>query len=428
MKKQKQQNELLISKKSAVVGKKTNDCIDYIDSILHHSENNLKKHFSSSQLEQMKNKIESIRGDGFSVDEKVDGFCEIYMNFCKEIRQKKYKYNDIKFSQKIKNASSDNVNVIWGNCLNAMKKMDSESLQLLITSPPYYNAREYSQWDNLDLYLKDMDAIVAESYRVLDNHRAFVFNIGDITGNDNRNTRSSWGARRIPLGAYFINIFEKNGFTFIDDFIWDKGQVQSQRHKNGDTPYPMYQYPMNAYEHIMIFIKHEKDPLPYPCPVCGCLKVNGNSSSGVGIKSWECKNNECFRRSPNNRGKRFSARSVMMESLKNPENKIEKDFLTKWRRDIVSLPPVIKINSSGENTLGHTAPFPFQIPEFAIKTLSGVGERVFDPFAGSFTTAIQACKLKRVGIGAEMNRDEFEKSILMNIEKHCGHKKVNIIK
>jgi DNA modification methylase len=64
--------------------------------------------------------------------------------------------------------------------------MDSESISLMVTSPPYYNARDYSIWSNLDEYLKDMRLIIEEAYRVLNNHRVFVFNIGDIFDNDNR--------------------------------------------------------------------------------------------------------------------------------------------------------------------------------------------------------------------------------------------------
>lgn len=401
---------------------------DYVDNILRVSDGNLKRYFSPTERDELLKRIKCLRGSGLQTREKIDRFCNIYADYCKEIRRAEYPKADAGFCKKINAATPDNVHIIWRDCVESMAKMESESIQLMVTSPPYYNARQYSQWENLDTYLADMSRVIAESYRVLENHRAFVFNVGDITGNDNRYTRSVWGARRIPLGAYFINIFEKNGFTFVDDFIWDKGQVESQRHKNGDTPFPMYQYPMNAYEHIMVFVKHSLDSKPYPCPVCGCLKVNGNAYSGVGIKSWECKNRKCFKRSPADRGKRFSARSVMMDSLKSEQNKIDKEFVTRWRRDIVSLSPVIKINCNGKNVLGHTAPFPFEIPEFAIKMLSGVGERVYDPFAGSFTTAIQAYKMGRVGIGSELHRAKFEESVLLNIKKHCGSRKVKVLR
>ena len=75
----------------------------------------------------------------------------------------------------------------------------------------------------------------------------------------------------------------------MDDIIWDKGEVESQRHKNGGINYPFYQYPLNCYEHILIFHKHQLDLNKIPCPVCGSLNVNGNTQSEIGVQSWELK-------------------------------------------------------------------------------------------------------------------------------------------
>ena len=107
-----------------------------------------------------------------------------------------------------------------------------------------------------------------------------------------------------------------------------------------------------------------------------------------------------------------------------PEFAIENDFIKKWRRDIIKIPPVIKINSKGENTLGHTAPFPEEIPEMAIKFFSYPGELVIDPFGGSMTTPIVASKLKRNGLGIELNKDMFENSIRKNIINKLGINKM----
>ena len=383
----------------------------YIDKILSISGRYLDKELSDAERSILMNKIETLRG--LDVTDTVTEFSRIYRQIIK------HRYQSDRPTTEIDNFMSQNngkVKIVWGDCFDTLSACQSESIHLMVTSPPYYNAREYSQWDNLDSYLEDMRKVISESYRVLDNHRAFVFNVGDITGNDNLRTRSSWGSRRIPLGAYFINIFEDVGFRFVDDFIWDKGQVESKRHKNGDTPYPMYQYPMNCYEHIMVFHKHRLDNTRYPCPVCGSLKVNGNAYSGVGIKSWECKNLECFERSAANRGKRFSLRSIMMNEMK--VTPIDLDFIKKWRRDIVQITPKIKINSKGKNVLGHTAPFPVEIPEYAIKALSKSGEVVLDPFAGSFTSSIEAVKLGRIGVGVELHPELFKNAIVQNIDKH----------
>ncbi|MCY4320881.1 MAG: site-specific DNA-methyltransferase [Bdellovibrionaceae bacterium] len=392
----------------------------YLETIFKISKPYLLKQFTKKELESLIQKCSYIREKNRK--DIVKKFSEIYISFIKKCYQSKYKKSDKKLVKFISKRNSK-IKILWSDCLQSLKKMDSESIHLMITSPPYYNARDYSKWENLNRYLEDMREIIKEAYRVLDNHRAFVFNVGDVFDNDNIYTKSTWGKRRIPLGAYFTQVFEDIGFTFIDDFIWHKGEPESQRNKNGDNPYPLYQYPINCYEHILVFFKHRKDETMYPCPICGCLKVNGNAYSGIGIKSWECKNLKCFERSKSNRGKRFSLRSILMNELKTKNNFIEKDFLMKWRKDIIQINPVIKYNSKGENILGHTAPFPKEIPGMAIKMFSGIGEKVLDPFAGSFTTPIEAVKLNRIGIGIELNKKMFKQPIIKNIEKHLGKAK-----
>jgi DNA modification methylase len=387
----------------------------YFDIIIEKSLPYFKKVFTQEQLQCFLDKISFLKNET-DTKKVIHNFIKIYIDYIKEIYQKKDKDIDPILINFLNDKNSD-IKILWGDCYSVMKKMHSESIHLIVTSPPYYNAREYAQWKNLNDYLQDMSLIIKEMYRILDNHRVCVFNIGDIFDNDNIITTSTWGKRRIPLGAYFIKIFEEEGFTFVDDFIWDKGEVQSERHKNKNKPYPFYQYPMNCYEHILIFHKHRLDETPYPCPVCGCLKVNSNAYSGIGIKSWECKNGNCFTKSKSGRGKRFSLKTLITQENQNKENEIEHDFIKKWRRDIVKINPVIKINSKGENIVGHTAPFPSEIPEFAIKMFSYKGEKVLDPFAGIFTTSIIAKKLGRIGIGIEKDKN-LKESIIKNIKKH----------
>ena len=79
-----------------------------------------------------------------------------------------------------------------------------------------------------------------------------------------------------------------------------------------------------------------------------------------------------------------------MNDLKHAANKVDAEQLRSWRRDIVKIKPVFKINSNDENTLGHTAPFPSEIPRYAIQMFGGKSETALDPFAGSFTTVIEA--------------------------------------
>ena len=310
----------------------------------------------------------------------------------------------------------ENIKVVWGNCLDNLKKLPSESIGHIVTSPPYYNAREYSTWANLKDYLDNMREIIKECYRVLDNHRVFVFNISDVVDNDKMDKINAFGNRKIPLPAYFIVMFEECGFTFVDDIIWDKGEVQSSRHKNGNKPFPFFQYPCNCYEHILIFHKHrlEKD-IKYPCNDCGSLLVKSNSYTSKGIRSWECKNPEC-ERSESDRGKRFSLKTIIAQNpFRQQENLIPKELVQQWRRDIHKLSPVIKINNKKENKLGHTAPFPIDIPLMSTYYYSYKGDIVLDIFAGSFTSAIAAQQLGRIGVGFELRKDLFRDCIVNNL-------------
>ena len=292
------------------------------------------------------------------------------------------------------------------NCLDGLKQMNNESIDLMVTSPPYYNAREYSQWETVDSYMSDMKEIFTELYRCMKNHKYIVINVGDVTSQVGK---AKWSVRKLPLGAMFIMMLEGVGFEFIDNYIWDKGEPQSKRHL-GNPQYPFYQYPVNCYEHILVFAKHKLDKTKIPCPMCEETIVVSNSQSGIGVQSWECKNPKCSSKSASGRGKRFSTRSIMMNNYQSDDNFIDKEFIQKWRRDIVRINPVIKINSKGENKIGHTAPYPTDIPEMAIRYYSGVGDLVVDIFNGSGTTGLVAKELNRNYIGFELNKEYCELS------------------
>lgn len=292
------------------------------------------------------------------------------------------------------------------NCLDGLKQMNNESIDLMVTSPPYYNAREYSQWETVEDYMNDMRDIFTELYRCMKNHKYIVVNVGDVTSQVGK---AKWSVRKLPLGAMFIMMLEEVGFEFIDNYIWDKGEPQSKRHL-GNPQYPFYQYPLNCYEHILVFAKHKLDKTKIPCPICNETIVVSNSQSGIGVQSWECKNPSCSEKSASGRGKRFSTRSIMMNNYQSDDNFIDKEFIQKWRRDIVRINPVIKINSKGENKIGHTAPYPTDIPEMAIRYYSGVGDLVVDIFNGSGTTGLVAKELNRNYIGFELNKEYCELS------------------
>lgn len=313
-----------------------------------------------------------------------------------------------------------NHRLIHGDSKKILKHFPDNSIHLAVTSPPYFNAREYSQWSNLQSYLDDMKETFLEVFRVLDNHRIFVLNVGDVNC---QLGKQPWTKRRVPLGALFTVMCQEIGFEYVDDYVWDKGEPQSFRHMSNGRGFPFYHYPVNSFEHILIFHKHVLDPTRLPCPECGTSHVQNNSQSEISVQSWECNNEKCIHRSPGNRGKRYSARSIMMDFGQKNENKINKELLDKWRKDIVKFSPVFKI-VKGKNTFGHSAPFPEDIPEAAIKFYSYIGDTVLDPFAGSFTTSLVAMKLGRNSIGIDIKK-EFIRLGLKRLKEIASQRTLN---
>lgn len=132
-----------------------------------------------------------------------------------------------------------------------------EKISGVITSPPYYNAREYSQWPTFLCYLIDMAINAKSVLDKMENNTYYFYNIGDIVGQENIFVSSHMSNRRLMLGFYSILIFEMVGYKLIDNLIWNKGEVQSKRNST-ENIFPSYIKPINCYEHVLIFGKNVK--------------------------------------------------------------------------------------------------------------------------------------------------------------------------
>jgi len=248
------------------------------------------------------------------------------------------------------NSIIDNKFELYNGDSYIVLQSDIQNVKGMVTSPPYYNAREYSTWENIYLYLLDMFQIIRKSYDKLSEQGVFLFNIGDINDNENI-VKSKMGEAKIPLGAYSIKLFERVGFSTLDCIIWSKGEPESNRHFNQGNYIPFFQKALNSFEYIFIFYKTNKEKL-----------------------------------------------DITIDSVKNIKNNVHE------------FPPVIKISYNGDNKIGHSAPFPEEIPNLLIDGfLDKKEDSLLDPFAGIGTSVIAGLRKGKYVIGIELNKEYFKK-------------------
>ncbi|MBD3947599.1 DNA-methyltransferase [Nocardioides ganghwensis] len=216
--------------------------------------------------------------------------------------------------------------VIEGDAVDVLASLPDETFDRAVTSPPYYNAREYAQWPNLYSYMHDMYRIADEVFRTLKPGGLYAYNIFDYFDNERVVTFSDMGKKRILLSALMVDAFRRIGFRYLGSAVWDKGEIQGKRGFNAGNFSPFYQSPFNCWEHVIVVQKPEQSPED--------AKLRGALA--------------CINRA-------------------------------------LRIHPVVKM-VRGKNTLGHTAPYPH---ELVIALLDGLepGSLVLDPFGGSGTTA-----------------------------------------
>ncbi|VVC03597.1 Modification methylase MjaI [Candidatus Burarchaeum australiense] len=237
-----------------------------------------------------------------------------------------------------------------------MREVASDSVQLVVTSPPYFNVKDYGR-ENIGSinefydYLMEMQLVFNECYRVLEKGRYCCINVGDVISE----------GEKYPIPAHFVIMLKRAGFDYREDIIWRKPSGVGARGGSGagkrfgvfmQHPYPMYYFPNNIFEHILVFRKGKFD--------------------------YKKASEEQKRRA-----------KVDVEEAKR-----------RWNSDVWEFHPETR-NQYSELT--HPAMFPEELPEGLIRLYAFKGETVLDPFLGSGTTLEVARNLERSCIGYEIN-------------------------
>jgi DNA modification methylase len=254
--------------------------------------------------------------------------------------------------------------IIIGDWVEAAKLVDSNSVGLCVTSPPYIDMRGVMKWPSYEVFLEKMEKCLCEVYRVLKPGRVLGLNVPP---------QYIWKEKRYDLGFDLLNVAMKRcNFKLEEPIIWAKPRNMansdgSKRFGNFlKFPYPFYYKPNAIYEFIFILTK-------------GKL-----SRISMGHKS------------------KFIKESRVLGSM------------IKYNSDIWELH-----TSSQENPWdvylddsAHIAMYPEILPELVIKFYSLKEDIVLDPFVGSGTTLASAKKNQRSCIAVEI-----DKSMLPLIKK-----------
>ena len=243
--------------------------------------------------------------------------------------------------------------IVHGDTLKILKKTPAESIHLTFTSPPYYNARDYSIYPSYKGYLEFLAKVFRQLIRVTKPGRFLVLNTSPIIIPRVGRQHSS---KRYPIPFDIHPHLVRMGWEFIDDIVWVKPEA-SVKNRNGG------------------FFQHRK-PLAYkPNTRTEYLMVYRKKSTR--LIDWN------IRQYPAE-----AVRQSRVEDGYETSNVWELD--PKWDR-------------------GHTAVFPASLCERIVRYYSFAGDLVFDPFGGSGTLGKTAARLSRHFMMTEISGEYIER-------------------
>ncbi len=241
------------------------------------------------------------------------------------------------------------------NNSSVMDDLPDDSVNLMVTSPPYFNAKMYSAGKiegdlgnvhDLDEWFEEIGKVWTEVYRVLQPGRKAFINIMNLPLRENGTFHS------LNLVGRTIDVCGEIGFIFKRDIVWHK--TNGVKAHFGTYPYPGGILLNNMHE----FILELEKPAPKGYKKYGHVTAEQREASKLDKEFWlSLKNSDVWTMKPQKSGDRRS----------------------------------------------HIAPFPLELPWRLIKAYSFAGETVLDPFMGSGTALRAAADLGRNGVGYEIN-------------------------
>lgn len=243
--------------------------------------------------------------------------------------------------------------ILNGNCVDLMAQLPDNSVDLVVTSPPYDNLRTYKG------YSFPFDEIVIQLYRIIKDGGVVVWVVSDATINGSETGTSFEQALK----------FMEIGFNLHDTMIFQKANPVPQIYRKRYT---------NVFEYMFVFSKgavKTHNPIKIPC-----------LHAGLELKGTTYKN---YSRGEQSRSK--LANPVKDEKLKG----------NIWEY-------VVGKKAVDQEAKKHPAPFPYELALDHITSWTNEGDVVLDPMCGSGTTCVAAADFKRVYIGMDISEEYCE--------------------
>ena len=224
--------------------------------------------------------------------------------------------------------------IIHGDCLDIMPTLESKSIELTVTSPPYDNLRTYNGNSQFDF-----EGIAEELFRVTKDGGVVVWVVGD------ENKQFCESLSSFKQAIYFV---EGAGFKLLDTMIYHKA--------NYAPAYPSIKRYANTFEYMFVFVK-------------------GKPKAFNPIQKEKVRNKE--------EKVAYRQKDGTLKRKVKMKGRDTKDASNVWEFAV------------GGNLTGHPAVFPEQLATDHILSWSNEGDTVLDPFAGSGTTGIAALNTGR---------------------------------
>lgn len=246
--------------------------------------------------------------------------------------------------------------IILGDSIKVLDDFPADTAQLIVTSPPYYNAKpEYSEYLDYQEYLDFLRKVIVRCHAILSEGRFFVINISPVLLK--RVSRTS-ASKRIPIPFDIHRIMESVGFDFIDDIMWVKPEGAGWNVGRGRR------------------FAADRQPLQYkPVPVTEYILVYRKKTDK--LIDWNIRNH------------------YDQELVKRSKVEGEYDRTNLWY-----------IHPS--HNRNHPATFPDELVSKVIRYYSFEGDLVLDPFAGSGTVGRVAYNMQRRFLLVEKEPEYFQ--------------------